>query len=115
MTDWKRDYPEFENKIVTVTQGCTACIGGRILIFDYFLGITIVGKDDPELYLVCAQGPLFPGGDEDYNLKEWDIEFKVALELVKAGKFDFDEVIESTGCSSARNENASSSSCVLNQ
>lgn len=81
------DYSELEGLEVDYETG-TRTIKGIVAGCEPGLGISIVGKDDPSLYLYCLVGPDSPQWKKMNNkqTKNFDKAFQRIVEAIKQGK-----------------------------
>lgn len=90
---YMRSFPELEGKVITWKQGKTQ-YKGRIVGCDYWIGITIVNDDNPNMYLTCFYGPLSANGkaiikkygEERYS--RFPERFAIMVEAIKSGTYN---------------------------
>jgi hypothetical protein len=114
------DYPELEGNKVDYLGLDEGDLVGKVVGFDYDIGITIVDVNDKNNYLLCINGPNSPLGKANKNLVKYKRIFYAIVGLIEKGKMHIDEVediISDPGeyPSSPFQSQPSSKSCAFNQ
>ena len=86
------DLEQFEGKEVIWSNryynGENAIIPGIIVGFDYYIGLSIVNKDDKTDELTCIHGPSYNHPKSNYDSETYDAELKQIVKMLSAGYFD---------------------------
>lgn len=112
----KRDYPEFDGKEVIYEGSIGKPVRAIVVGLNYYVGITLISKEDKTDYLYCGKGPLIKLDNEKPGRQaRWDAVFPVLLEMVAAGVFSFARVVEAVNDREVFDGGVSAAFCPFNQ
>ena len=112
-----KTFEHLEGKDVKVMDGSGYIYTGLVVGCDYDIGITIVDKDDKNVFLVCLNGSLSPVQEYRFPEKLYDKLFYLLVGSVGLSRLSFKE-IESVICvegQKGRFIKLSEKTCAFNQ
>jgi len=97
--DLERDYPEFNDKIITYIFSDGERHKVKVLGCSYDIGVTFVAPDDDKDMWLCYHGPLSPirkKGDRDDQraIALWPEKFKLVVDMIQAGTFEMIKIYD---------------------
>lgn len=80
------EYERFEGTKVDYYDSEEVLHKGKIVNFDREIGLTVVGHDDPDKYILCMRGPSSTFWEERWSIEKYYAEMDYILKCVKDSK-----------------------------
>ena len=112
------EYEKLEGTEVDFYDSKETLHKGKIVNCDREIGLTVVGHDNSEKYILCMRGPSSPFWEEHWNIGKYYAEMDYILKCVKDSKpvrvNELEKICHSFGALPG-NTPISSATCAFNQ